>query len=695
MSRYLGLLYFLFFGISIFSQENEMDFVSAKILVQPNPQSRTLSGEVTYFFYTRGTADSVQLNAVNMEVEGVWLNKKPISWNYNGLLLQLAAPRGEQLHQLKISYTAKPKQSLYFIGWNLPLDGTEQIWTQGQGKYSSHWVPSFDAMTEKVTFDMSVISPDDYSVVANGKLKHVTKIDSLKRWDFVMKHPMSSYLLAFVLGKFDSLTQRSKSGIPISLYYPKGKVLQANNAYRYNLEIFNFLEDEIGVPYPWQSYAQVPVRDFMYAGMENTGLTTFDDAYLVDSLGYQDRNYLAINAHELAHQWFGNLVTETNGAQHWLHEGFASFYGALAEEEVFGPDHLSWNLHKTANQLADLDRNQKGASLLDPNAGSIIFYDKGAWALFALRDLLGTDIFRKGIRDYLNTYAYQNVTVDNFIEVMESASGVSLSKFRSTWLDLETFPRDIAQALLKKRSKSVRHILQLMDRHASGEIISENQLHTSWESNDNPYSRAALIQAFIAYFPKELGILALQSDDHQIQRAILVGLPNIEPWALSYWQEYLYANSYEIRYEAFFRLWISEPLLRQNTLNTILKNGSLNNLKIRQLWLTLSILTEHYSNSEEKTKYLEDLRQTTATTYNWEIRMHGFQLLAELGVVEGESLGNLIWGTEHHAWQFKLFCRRLLDALIEENPDPAYWTNYIEEFSERSFPYFYIKISEL
>ncbi len=88
--------------------------------------------------------------------------------------------------------------------------------------------------------------------------------------------------------------------------------------------MFDFLEDEIGFPYPWQNYKQVPVHDFFYAGMENTSLTIFSDAFVVDSIGFNDRNYINVNAHELAHQWFGDLVTAKSGEHHWLQEGFCN-----------------------------------------------------------------------------------------------------------------------------------------------------------------------------------------------------------------------------------------------------------------------------------------------------------------------------------------------------------------------------------
>ena len=143
-----------------------------------------------------------------------------------------------------------------------------------------------------------------------------------------MQQPMSSYLVALAIGKYHKRAETSKSGIPLELYYYPEDSLKFEPTYRYTKQIFGFLETEIGVPYPWQNYKQVPVKDFLYAGMENTGTTIFADSFVIDSIAFIDKNYVNVNAHELAHQWFGNLVTETSGTHHWLQEGFGySIFG--------------------------------------------------------------------------------------------------------------------------------------------------------------------------------------------------------------------------------------------------------------------------------------------------------------------------------------------------------------------------------
>jgi aminopeptidase N len=144
---------------------------------------------------------------------------------------------------------------------------------------------------------------------------------------------MSSYLLMLAIGKFDKYTEKTKCGTELELYL-EHKDAATNLPTVILFECLIFWKGN-RVKYPWKVYKQIPVRDFLYAGMENTSATVFSSRYVVDSTGFEDRNYTNVNAHELAHQWFGDLVTAQSGKHHWLQEGFATYYAALAEREIW------------------------------------------------------------------------------------------------------------------------------------------------------------------------------------------------------------------------------------------------------------------------------------------------------------------------------------------------------------------------
>lgn len=695
MMRIVLSCFFLSCSMYTHAQSANVDFKKGTIQIFPDPQRGSIEGEVVYEFEKGRGADSLWLDAVAMEVRAVVLNGRQVAVDYDGKRLGVKAPRQGGSHTLTIRYRTQPGQTVYFLGWNDAVEGNEQIWTQGQGKYSSHWVPSFDDMREKVAFDLNIGFRKGFTVIANGQLASLGRADSLNLWKYEMQKPMSSYLLAFAVGRFDSIALQSASRVPLLLYYPPEARDKAPFTYAYSREIFDYLEREIGRPYPWEAYQQVPLRDFLYAGMENTAATFFDEGYLVDSLGYNDRNYINVNAHELAHQWFGNLVTETDGGQHWLHEGIATYYAYLTEEHLFGPSHLDWKLLQTARILEDLDQTGAGAALLDPQAGSLIFYEKGAWALFVLRRQVGEAAFRKAIASFLDTYAYANATVADFMRVLEAASGIPLQDFQARWLVPDTFPIAEALAFLRNRSPLMASFLDLREQTRAPDSLAAEVLSQAWADSEDPGYRAALLREYRPSFLEEHLKKALECPQVEVQKAALAGLEQTQPWMIPHLETLLDAPSYEVREAALFRLWTALPDSRAGYLTRTEGNGSLSDLKFRQLWWVLALFTDTYATLQQRAAYLEELQETTAPSFPREARENGFSLLRQIDALAEQNIRDLIGATEHHSWQFRNYARRLLDSLMAERPDRAYWEAWGRSFPEASFPYFYTKLNAL
>ncbi|MDG1572845.1 M1 family aminopeptidase [Robiginitalea sp. M366] len=684
-------LVFAFHGLQ--AQQDAVDFLRGDIEITPFPVMEILRGAVDYTFNLNGQADSLRIDARNMEFHRVLMDGKPAPYAYQGRNLRLQAPAAAGTHRLRLEYTARPSQTVYFMGWVDQVSGNEQIWTQGQGKYSSHWVPSFDAMEEKVIFSLKVHFSPAYTVVANGRLEGKSQKDSLAVWEYRMQQPMSSYLLAFAIGDFDHLEDRSASGVPIKLYYPKGEEAKARLAYSGSAALFDFLEAEIGVPYPWQEYKQVPVWDFLYAGMENTGATFFADTYLVDSLGWADREYTNVNAHELAHQWFGNLVTETDGGQHWLHEGFATYYAYLAQAALKGEEDLYWNLLQSAEALEGLSGEQARA-LLDPGAGSLVFYEKGAWALFALRELVGDAAFGTGIRRYLQHYAYANATVADFLQVMEEVYGKPLDGFSRQWLQSEAFPSEAAFALLGNHLPALAGYREYREGDA-GRRLHQDTLMAFWDRHDAPRYREALLRQYAGPWTPNLFEAIHQQGHVTLVRLLAERLTGAEPWMRPYLDAWMEGASYRLREAAFFWRWQGFPAERARILNRMAANGSLGHLPLQQLWWLLAVATDGYQDPGLRMQYLDALRESTRPWYRREVRENAFRLLQQVDALSEENLRDLIQATEHHAWEFRLFCRRMLDRLMAGYRDPAFWKRLGTEFPQDKFRYFHSKLNEL
>ncbi|MFT6749136.1 MAG: aminopeptidase N, partial [Flavobacterium sp.] len=286
-------LFFFLFSVGCFSQQiKNVDFVNCKATVFPDAETKSISGKITYDFKVIAQIDSIRIDAKAMEFSHLTINNKVVGFINNGKELVLYNGFKIGKNTLEFEYSAKPKQTLYFTGRN---NGT-QVWTQGQGKYTSHWLPSFDDVNEKVVFSLSIKYPDSFIAISNGILKNTNhKANGYELGfnvrNFEMCKPMSSYLVMFVVGDFTVFKSESKSKIPLENYLRPEDVNKYEFTYKASDSIFNFLEKEIGFAYPWKIYRNIPVKDFLYAGMENTTSTLFSQDYVVDEYGVNDRNY--------------------------------------------------------------------------------------------------------------------------------------------------------------------------------------------------------------------------------------------------------------------------------------------------------------------------------------------------------------------------------------------------------------------
>jgi aminopeptidase N len=269
-------IFLLLFSVFSFAQQTtKVDFKTAYGNISINPVEKKVFGSVKYVFKVKETIDTIKIDAQKMTFTDVKINNKEVKFINSGKTLNLFEGFKKGKNTLVFSYEAFPKQTMYF---NNQINNI-QIWTQGQGKYTSYWFPSFDDVNEKVVFNMNITFDKEYNVLSNGVIKDVYSFNNKKIWKHEMQKPMSSYLLALDIGDFRNKVVASKSGIPLQLFIQPKDTAKFEPTYRYSKEIFDFLEKEIGVKYPWKIYKQIPVEDFLYAGMENTTATIFSEDF--------------------------------------------------------------------------------------------------------------------------------------------------------------------------------------------------------------------------------------------------------------------------------------------------------------------------------------------------------------------------------------------------------------------------------
>ncbi len=669
--KHFFLAFFLIgFSVKVTAQDPAAtDFKHLEAAVHIESKKGKISGDLIFTFDVLEPTDSIFINAQKMDFKDIFLNGKEIRSRNDGEKLWLLHDfQPERDQKLEFSYSANPQQAMYFVSTQPKIKTEEfQVWTQGQGKYTSHWLPSFDDTTEKLEFDLSVTYPKDKTVIANGKLLETVAVnDSLLRWKFDMKNPMSSYLLAIAAGNFEKEEKVAKNGISLQHFYPRGKEKLVEPTYRHTGEIMDFLETETGIDYPWQNYKQVPVRDFLYAGMENTGTTIFSDIFLVDSTGFKDRNYVSVNAHEMAHQWFGNLVTAASGEHHWLQEGFATYYALLAEKAIFGEDYFYWKLFKSADELKQMSDSGKGESLLNPKASSLTFYQKGAWALHILKGIVGKEAFDLGVKNYLAKYKYGNVTTADFIAEMESASGQDLDQFMKDWVRQSAFQGTAALEALKK-SPFINKYMEVAALKPQPINEKRQLLKNALRFPVNDYVGQEVVYQLALEDVSEVSDLykkAFETNNLYVRQAIAVSLQQIPEELKSHYESLLEDDSYVTKEAALYNLWMNFPEEQAEYLEKMSGIDGFIDKNIRTLWLALNLATPEVS-ATKKREYFGELSSYTAPYHRFQVRQNAFGYLFQLEAFDGESLYNLVEATRHHNYRFKGYAKGLLNTLLD------------------------------
>ena len=658
------ILFFLFFiGCSFAQQTDKVDFIKCNASVSPHASEKSIYGDIIYEFKVKKMTDTIKIDARNMEFSGVMINGKSVKFKNSGKTLDLFEGFKKGKNKLTFSYFAKPKQTLYFTGEGENL----QIWTQGQGRYTSHWLPSFDDVNEKVVFNLSVKFQNGYKILSNGVLKNVDHKrngheNGFSTYNYQMQNPMSSYLLMLAIGYFEKQTATTKSGTPLEFYVDKNDVSKFEPTYRYSKELFDYLEKEIGVKYPWEVYRQVPVRDFLYAGMENTTSTIFSQDFVVDSIGFNDRNYINVNAHELAHQWFGDLITAQSGKHHWLQEGFATYYALLAERHLFGEDYFYEALNDYAQQLKRASTTDS-IPVMNEKASSLSFYKKGAWALHVLREDIGIKNFQKAVKKYLKKYKYKNVNTDDFLKILKDVSGYDVENFKKVWLETSGFEMEIAQKyLFKNRFLQAYYALRKSKKSLAEltEILKSDAYY--------PIKQYIVYQTIHLPFDERKVILesALATNDVLVRRAVAESTAVIpEAFKLQY-ESLLNDNSYVTKEIALVNLCTNFPEEREKYLFQMRRLIGNNDKSLRITWLKLAYETPEFE-SQRLDFYLELLHYASAQ-YESSIRQNALETLFSIDFLNKKVITQLFLATKHHKWQFTLFARTKIREFLK-NPE--------------------------
>lgn len=427
-------------------REHNVDIIKMSLEVSFVPEQKLVKGKVTHLFTPlQKKVDSIFFDAPKIRIQKATLDGKDLKFTTddNGVTVFPSSPlTWDKQHTIVFEYEANPKRGIYFIGWDLPEDPNNtnpwrirrQIWTQGQGIDNRHWIPMYDDANDKFITETKITFDSKYQVLSNGnKLKEKDNGNGTKTWHYAMTKPHAGYLLMLGIGEYKIMKRKTSRGVPLNFYYYPDLEDRAEPTYRHSEYMFDFLEKETGIKYPWETYSQIMVQDFIYGAMENTTATIFGDFFNVDNRAYLDRNYVGVNCHELTHQWFGDLITHRSRADIWLHESYATHYPKVMKLRMEGKAAYQW-AHYAEMQRALAAAEKDNYPVRHSKGGSSRWYPKGSVVISMLKDVLGEESFNRVIKYYLNKHAYKNVETNDLYQAIQDVLGESPNWFFHQWI---------------------------------------------------------------------------------------------------------------------------------------------------------------------------------------------------------------------------------------------------------------------
>ena len=441
--------------------------------------------ELTPFFYPQET---LTLDAKGFDVLKVSKLTREgqidLVYEYDGNKLYVELDkeykRGDKVN-IRIAYIAMPNErveggseaitsdkGLFFINADKSdVNKPQQIWTQGETQSNSAWFPTIDSPNERCTQEMYITVDDRFKTLSNGTLVSSQKMDSGLRTDYWrMDKPHAPYLFMVAVGEY-SVVKAEGGSVPIDYWVEPTYEKYADDIFGNTPEMIDYFAELLEYPYPWDKYSQVVVRDYVSGAMENTTASVFMEDLQVNSRELLDNNWDYIIAHEIMHQWFGDLVTCESWSNLPLNEGFANYAEYLWNEYKYGIDEADYNgWVELQTYLAEAETKQVPLIRYYYNDREEMFdshsYSKAGRVLHMLRKYVGDEAFFSSLNHYLKANSFQSVEIDDLRLSFEAITGEDLNWFFDQWFLSPGHPNIVVSHEYQGDSLQV-YITQLQD----------------------------------------------------------------------------------------------------------------------------------------------------------------------------------------------------------------------------------------
>ena len=479
------------------TRDRTVDIHHIKIDVAVDLESQSVYGHVVHTLspFSR-SLESFYLDAEDMTIRRVRLNDKDIGFDHTGdkLHLSLAKPIGwHDTVTVRIDYTAYPRRGTFFIKPDETYpDKPWQAWTQGEETDNHHWVPLYDYPNEKSTFETILTVDQKFKAVSNGELVSLSENqDGTHTWHWRENFPMVAYLISFVVGEYVKVEDSYKD-IPVNYWVYTDNQNEAMRSFGLTPDMMEYFGEVTGVEYPYEKYDQIIVADFMFGGMENITLTHNTDRTMYDQFAAPDVSSDGLVAHELAHQWYGDMLTTRNWANIWLNEGFATFFSRKYREHKFGYDEGEYLRFGEMNSYFGSNKKWRRPTVhhsfyvpMDLFDGHV--YAKGSLILNMMQDYLGDDAFWRAIQHYTTLNQYKNVETEDLKKAIEEITGQNLDWFIKQWIYEPGFPEYDVKWSYNQRNRTVKlSVKQKQDLKKNDlfkmpvQVRVDDQIHTIW-----------------------------------------------------------------------------------------------------------------------------------------------------------------------------------------------------------------------
>lgn len=428
-------------------RSHDYDVQHYRIEISFDWAKKSVAGETTVSLRPfKNDFKEIELDAGDMAINAVKLGAgQPLKFRYEGnekLFISLDKPYAAGSNvAVKIAYSATPKKGLTFI---TPTENDPtrpyQIWSQGETQDNHYWFPCYDYPNDKATSELIASVEDKFNVISNGSLVSV-KPDTQKKtktWHWKMDQPFSSYLVSIIVGEYAEVKDQYKN-VPVSSFVYRNQVEEGRASFNKLAKMVALFSEKTGIEYPYPKYAQTMVREFGGA-MENITATTMTDTVVYDKRALLDTSSDDIVSHELAHSWFGNMLTCRDWGELWLNESFATIMEAVWTEHDKGRDDYLYDIYSDQETYfhswsQGIRRPISTRRYPDPDSVFDAYaYQRGGAVLNMLRFVLGNEMFWKAVNHYLKKHQYQTVETQDLVIAIEEATGQNLQWFFDEWI---------------------------------------------------------------------------------------------------------------------------------------------------------------------------------------------------------------------------------------------------------------------